>query len=147
MDGNGYTAPGIGIAYMVDSDDIDYAPDAKINKYGLVSAIVNGMRYGGAAEVRFQRPVSFAVFAHPNPFNPTTMVEFVLPRPETVTVAIHDVTGRRVRTLASDLSTTGKHEIRWDGTDKAGLHAASGVYMARVSTSHGTGVVKMLLVR
>lgn len=46
------------------------------------------------------------------------------------TLFVHDVTGRRVRSLAADAGVTA---VRWDGRNEAGRPAAAGVYFVRVS--------------
>lgn len=58
---------------------------------------------------------------HPNPFTPQTGVAFDLPASAAVTLRIHDVGGRLVRTLAGgETLAAGHHEQPWDGRDDAG---------------------------
>jgi subtilisin family serine protease len=65
----------------------------------------------------------------PNPFNPTTTIEFSLPARGAITVRVHDLRGRLVQTLAEGEFDAGLHRIRWDGTDSAGRGVASGTYV------------------
>ena len=83
----------------------------------------------------------------PNPFNPTTVVRFVLPEPGEVSLAVYDVLGRRVRVLSEGHRSAGTHAVAWDGRDGRGASVASGVYLARLTTWQGTSVRRMLLVR
>ncbi len=84
----------------------------------------------------------------PNPApNGRVAMRFSLSRPAAISLAIYDVAGRKVRTLASGAQPAGEHEIHWDGRDAAGLEAAAGVYLVRLA---GDGVVrtrKLLLTR
>ena len=64
----------------------------------------------------------------PNPFNPSTTVAFELERPGPVRVLIHDLRGRRVRTLVDEAMDRGPHERMWQGLDDAGRRVGSGVY-------------------
>lgn len=73
----------------------------------------------------------------PNPFNPSTTVQLDLPRSETVTLAVHDLSGRLVRTLWDGTLAGGRHSLQWDGADARGAPAASGVYLVRLSTADG----------
>jgi uncharacterized membrane protein len=70
----------------------------------------------------------------PNPFNPMTTIEFALPRTESVRLAIHDLSGRLVRTLVMGEVQAGDHSVVWDGTDARGNAVASGTYLYRLDT-------------
>jgi hypothetical protein len=68
----------------------------------------------------------------PNPFNPGTEIEFALARDGPVRIAIYDASGKLVRELLSVTLPAGPHTVRWDGTDRTGRPAASGVYWCRL---------------
>lgn len=70
--------------------------------------------------------------ATPNPFNPTTLLTFELPRPGRCLLTIHDLHGRRVRHLVAAALTAGRHEFVWDGRGDDGRVLASGRYQARL---------------
>jgi len=73
----------------------------------------------------------------PNPFNPSTTIRLDLPRREAVTLAVHDLGGRLVRTLWDGTLAAGRHALAWDGVDARGANVASGVYLVRLSTADG----------
>jgi flagellar hook assembly protein FlgD len=83
----------------------------------------------------------------PNPFNPTTHVTFDLAKAGPVDVAIYDVRGQLVRTLATGTMNSGRHDLVWQGRDDAGRSVASGVYFCRLSADGGTQSRKMILAR
>lgn len=85
--------------------------------------------------------------AFPNPFNPTTRLAFVLPQAGPVEVAVHDLLGRRVRTLLQGERAAGRHALNWDGHDDGGRESASGLYFVRVVSAGGVGVTKLTLLR
>ena len=72
----------------------------------------------------------------PNPFNPTTTIVFNLPRSEQVSVTIHDVQGRLVRTLVDGVRGEGRHTVVWSGATDVGRRAASGTYIYRLQTEN-----------
>lgn len=80
---------------------------------------------------------------YPNPFNPTTQIEFLLDTESEVHLAIYDVAGRLVRTLASDLYEAGHHRVFWDGTNQLGVSVPSGVYIYRLQA--GGAVLSRLM--
>jgi len=85
---------------------------------------------------------------YPNPFNPTTTIEFTLARPSEVTMAVYDVAGRRIRLLMDGrLLGKGRHIITWDGRNESGSLVASGVYFCRMVTRDGVSMAKIALVR
>ena len=76
--------------------------------------------------------------ARPNPFNPATVIEYSLAADSGVTLLVHDVTGRVVRTLVDRSVEVGDHNVVWDGTTDAGRRVASGVYLVRMETTGDT---------
>lgn len=84
---------------------------------------------------------------YPNPFNPSTTIEYSLAEPGDVSLAIYDVKGALVRQLISESKTAGRHEAKWSGLDSSGRPAASGAYFCRMTSGSNTSVVPMLLVR
>ncbi len=73
----------------------------------------------------------------PNPFNPLTAIRLELPRSEAVTLAVHDLRGRLVRTVWDGRLPAGGHELVWDGRDARGAAAPSGAYLLRLTTAAG----------
>jgi len=86
---------------------------------------------------------------HPNPFNPTTEIEFVVPEgtAQQVTLIIYDVTGARVATLVDEEKIPGLYTARWDGRDIHGNDVGSGVYFCRLLTDDVALTKKMILLK
>ncbi len=87
--------------------------------------------------------------AYPNPFGPATRVAYHVAAPGRVTIRVHDLAGRLVRTLVDEDVGAGAHEAVWDGSNDAGARAASGVYFLTMqSTGDGlTAKRKVVLMR
>lgn len=71
----------------------------------------------------------------PNPFGASTNIWFRIDRDQPVTVALYDLTGRLVRTLARSLLTAGLHRVEWDGRDEASRSVRAGIYVVKVQTT------------
>ena len=69
-----------------------------------------------------------AVLWAPNPATPGSPMRFRLGNAGHVDLALFDVTGQRVRVLASGGFPAGEHAVPWDGVDDAGRTLAAGVY-------------------
>jgi len=60
-------------------------------------------------------------------------LRFTLPRSDAITIQIHDVKGRRIRTVTDARAMSpGAGEVTWDGADASGRHVAPGVYFYRI---------------
>jgi len=70
---------------------------------------------------------------HPNPFNPRVTVGLTLSRDGWVSVAVHDLGGRRVASLGERWYPAGAHDLVWDGRDRQGRPAPSGTYLIRAT--------------
>jgi hypothetical protein len=83
----------------------------------------------------------------PNPFNPTTRLEFDIPRAESVTLRVHDAAGRRVRALLQSAElASGRHDVLWDGRDDRGRAAPAGVYWVQLVAGAESQRRKIVLV-
>ena len=124
--------------------------------YGLV--VFNQNDTGGTYEVIIGNQSStgvdvvagattFDLAAAPNPFVADADLQFSIPRDDRVSLAVYDVTGRLVRTLADETMAAGHYVRQWDGRDAAGGRVAAGVYLARLKTSQEEKVHKLIRVR
>ncbi len=85
--------------------------------------------------------------ASPNPFNPATTIAFELASPGQVSITVYDVSGRMIRSLVNGHLPAGMHEATWNGRDRNGTTAASGVYFYRLMTGDILETKKMVLLR
>ncbi len=93
-------------------------------------------------------PHQYALFANfPNPFNPSTSIEYALPEAAIVELSIYDILGQRVRTLVSGQQGAGFYRLAWDGRDQADQAVASGVYFYRLATAGFSQTRKMTLLK
>ena len=83
----------------------------------------------------------------PNPFNPTTVINYSLPRKSDVTISIYNLLGQKVNTLVNETQETGSYSIKWDGTDKSAKAVASGIYFYQISAGDYTEAKKMLMLK
>lgn len=84
----------------------------------------------------------------PNPFNPITSISYDVPAGGAhVTIRVHDVAGRLVRTLVDDRRPTGTHDVTWDGRNTAGAPVSSGVYFYRMVAGSFTEARRMVLLK
>jgi len=93
-------------------------------------------------------PAEFALSQnYPNPFNPSTRIDFSVPYEADVTLAVYDVLGRLVSTLAGGRMEAGLKTAVWDGTNAAGADVPSGVYFLRMTAGSFAATRSMVLLK
>ncbi|MBN1560280.1 S8 family serine peptidase [candidate division KSB1 bacterium] len=83
----------------------------------------------------------------PNPANPSTTIRFELPESETITLAIYNTVGQRVRLLVDATLDAGQHAILWDGSDESGHDVVSGLYLVRLHSQERSQTRRLLLIK
>ena len=94
-------------------------------------------------------PKNFSI-AHnyPNPFNPTTTIQYELPTNSRVRINIYNILGQLVAELTNEIKSAGYYKQVWNGSS-----LASGVYLLRIeaeSLENSDRIVKsikMLLIK
>lgn len=111
---------------------------------GIVTAVSGLVSVGNSDDI----PRSFILEQnHPNPFNPSTTIQYSVPRQGVVKLRIFDLIGREVATLVNHDQGPGTYRVAWDGRNHFGTEVASGVYFYRLETAGVHQVRKMALVR
>jgi hypothetical protein len=97
---------------------------------------------GVTSESSITPPSSSLLRNYPNPFNPSTTIEFELKQQGAVQLAVYTVLGQRVALLAEAEYPAGNHQVRFDGTA-----LASGVYLCRLIATDDVTTRKLVLIR
>jgi hypothetical protein len=89
---------------------------------------------------------------YPNPFNPTTTIQFSLSFGEgrgegNVRIDVYNLKGQLVKGLVSGVYRSGTHSVVWDGTDDDGRAVSSGVYFYRMVAGEYSKIKRMLLLK
>ena len=83
---------------------------------------------------------------YPNPFEEKTNIEFEIESAGEVQITIYDSKGNQIQTLERNDCQAGKNSLQWNGIDKAGNKASSGVYYYEVRYGKATQARKMIIV-
>jgi len=88
-------------------------------------------------------PATYSLSAnYPNPFNPSTVINYEIAQSEHVKLTVFNVLGQEVVTLVNNVQQAGAHEIQF----QAGS-LASGIYMYRLEAGNFTSTQKMILMK
>lgn len=85
--------------------------------------------------------------AYPNPFNPSTAIEYAIPVSNHVSLKVSNLLGQTVRTLVDRYVTAGTYKVVWDGRDEAGNTVPSGIYFYQMVSSHFSQAKKVMLTK
>jgi len=78
------------------------------------------------------------ITAYPNPFNNKTTISYTLVSDERVSIAVFDITGRKVCTLAeNELQSSGQHSYVFNG-------AENGIYLVRITVGNNVFTQKLV---
>jgi putative redox-active protein with C_GCAxxG_C_C motif/flagellar hook capping protein FlgD len=85
---------------------------------------------------------------YPNPFNPSTVLRFAVPKGENVKLYIFDSYGRLIAKLMDgEYTAPGEYEVTWNGKSDFGIPITSGAYYARMTAGSYSKTRKMLMVK
>ena len=84
---------------------------------------------------------------YPNPFNPSTTIEYSIPQTGRVKLSIYNIRGQKVKTMINGDMEKGQHRIVWNGRDDQNRSVASGVYFIRLEAAGKTSIRKAMLLK
>ena len=79
---------------------------------------------------------------YPNPFNPSTIISYQLPKDGVVTLKVYDVLGREVKTLINGYKTAGNYSVSFDASK-----LASGIYFYQIRSGNYISTKKMMYMK
>ena len=88
--------------------------------------------YGSTANVASEDVIEnskISLSNYPNPFNPTTTIQFSIPENSDIELVVYNVKGQKIKTLADKQFTKGTHSVIWDGIDENNSPLSSGLYL------------------
>ena len=93
------------------------------------------------------RSQAASLVAYPNPFNPTTTIDYETTGAARVTLVAYDAAGRRVATLVDEQQPAGRHSVRWNATGADGHALSSGVYLITLTSGGDRTSRKVVLLK
>ena len=78
----------------------------------------------------------------PNPFNPSTVIGYEMPKSSSVNITVYDILGNEVRQLVNGVQSAGYHSVTFNSQN-----LASGMYFYKIQTGTFTQTKKMILLK
>lgn len=82
---------------------------------------------------------------YPNPFNPSTTIEFFIKNDSKVELSVYNIKGQKIKTLIQKNFNKGTHSIVWNGNDNSGKLVSSGIYYYKLNVNGKTEAVRKCL--
>jgi N-acetylmuramoyl-L-alanine amidase-like protein/type IX secretion system substrate protein/Big-like domain-containing protein len=140
---------------------IKFTPQALLNENSLYSVLLkegisttDGYTFGKMNTIYFttksitsvddfNSPTTFnLISAYPNPFNPSTNIEYQLKSKTHVSIKVYDIIGNLITTLVNQEMNAGIHHLTFDAAN-----LPSGIYFSQIVTSRETKTIKLLLTK
>ena len=94
-------------------------------------------------EVNIGTPSGYALSQNfPNPFNPSTTINFDIPRDGNVSLKVFDLSGKEVGAIVNETMAAGYHSVRYDGSS-----LSSGIYFYTLKADNFTATKKLVLLK
>ena len=84
---------------------------------------------------------------YPNPFNPSTNIQYSIPKNELVSLVVYNLLGQKVITLVNSELGAGNYNIVWNGKNEFGNKVASGIYIYQLTAGQFIQSKKMILMK
>ena len=84
---------------------------------------------------------------YPNPFNPSTVIEYVIVETNQVELNIYNIRGQLVKTLMNEQREPGIYQITWEGRDEYHNSVSSGIYFSVMKTGKEMISNRMVLLK
>ena len=140
--------------------DIQFKPKGKFQGSNVVELFDITLAGKGGIEIDLNRSSSYAFEVsflsplatslsknYPNPFNPTTAIDYELSEAGMVSLIIYDLKGTVVRTLTEEHQEASYHSVMWDGLNNSSQPVASGRYILKMVTPGFSDSITMTLVK
>lgn len=88
-------------------------------------------------------PVEYSLAQNfPNPFNPSTTIEFGIPEPSEVLLEVYNVAGKTIAVLVNEPRNAGSYQVHFDASS-----LSSGIYIYRLKAGTFTKTRKLTLIK
>jgi hypothetical protein len=144
--GNAYSQPNVGIpfgrGFIIDQEGRVALPYFGHQPDMVIETIYNLL---GTSDVQpSERSPAILLTGNPNPFRRKTRIDFALNHPGEVSLAVYDLSGSCIRTLANGWRDAGVYTLMWNGETRHGEAAGTGIYFLHLEADGQVNVAKIL---
>ena len=100
-----------------------------------------------AVELQGEAPTVELAPPYPSPSHEGASFAFTLTQESSVELTVRDITGRRIKGIASGTQSAGVHPVRWNGLDDHGMTAPAGLYFVHMVAGTRQLARRLVLIR
>ena len=109
---------------------VNYSPDQM--QFDEESNVINGYQLSNA---------------YPNPFNPSTIIDYKIAEGGEVTIDIYDIRGLFIKNISKKYHYSGNYSVTWDGTNQEGKKVSSGEYFYKITSNNYINTKKIIFLK
>ena len=117
-------------------------PDNSLAEFAKNQLEELGVKFDEPANTASDNNEGLSTSSYPNPFNPTTIINYTLPENERVVIKVYDILGREVKELVNEQKAAGTYSVELDGGK-----LSSGVYFYTITAGRFSETKKMMLTK
>ncbi len=123
-------------------------PGVSLWEYSQISHSYVWNEYAAAWQVTFVSAESNAPIRYnlsqnyPDPFNPTTTINYTVPKNSFVIIRVYDILGNEVTTLVNEEKSVGNYNVQFNGSN-----LASGIYFYSMHAGNYVETKKLILMK
>ena len=137
---NGYLMPGDAPSFYIYNENLDDLIKLNGDIPGWTS---NGIFNIDLFVENRLTPQEFMIQStYPNPFNPTTTIEYSIPQDCIVNLSIYDINGRFIIELENSSKVLGSYKLEWDASNQS-----SGLYFVKLIAGEYQQTQKLMLIK
>jgi hypothetical protein len=123
----------------VNDDSLAYSDISQYQMYGISVNNITSVKN----EVLTAIPANYSLRQNfPNPFNPSTTINYSLPHSGNVKLTVYNSIGSKVATLVNEYKTAGNYSVQFNGSN-----LASGIYLYRLESGSYSAVKKFIILK
>ncbi|MCH7731100.1 MAG: T9SS type A sorting domain-containing protein [Candidatus Marinimicrobia bacterium] len=93
-------------------------------------------------------PGGYALYpAYPNPFNPSTTIQYEIVEKADMRISIYNILGKEVKSLFNGVQDPGTWVVKWDEDDQTGKVGSPGIYFCRLEVGYTVLNRKMIFLK
>jgi len=128
-----YEQPGVFDVSLTITDGIDEDTETKLEYITVIDST-------GISEPSLVNTELFSNY--PNPFNPTTTIDFSVQAESYINISIHNTKGQKIKTVADNKFYSGFYSVNWNGDYDSNKPVSSGIYYYKLTVNGKTEAVK-----
>jgi len=114
----------------------DLKPESRIEYEEKRDNLMNMLFGDSEPDNEIPSIIKLALFPnYPNPFNPTTIIPFSIPKESKIDITVYNIKGQKVKTITKDVFEKGFHKLIWNGKDSSGKEVGSGIYFYKLKVN------------